>query len=82
MADPVPLLVVAGIVIAGVGMAMEGDGVREVEVCVSTGELASENPSCPTVTEERYVENDLKMPLTVGGGLTVLIGLILALDDV
>lgn len=67
-------LAVIGIVALIYGVSMPGDGVREVDVCIRTGEIADPGSTCPTVPEERYVENDMKQPLMVGGGVLILVG--------
>lgn len=74
------ILLVIGLATIGTGFVMPGDGVRTVDVCISDREPPELGENCPTVTAERYVENDLKTPLVIGGGVLTLVGGVLALS--
>jgi len=64
------LLLLVGVVLVGWGVTMQ-DGVQPVEVCINDREPAPRGATCPTVTEQRYVEHEFREPLLVAGGIFV-----------
>lgn len=68
------VLILFGVLMAASGMMSDdGKSVKEVEVCVGTGEKPGMFSDCPTVTKEKIVENDSGSSYFVGGVVLIAV---------